>query len=152
MTTQLIHLRDFQPLTDWQYENIREFTRAIDENFLFRLVEHTRHVPSQHDIWFFLSGPTIAGMLWTEPQQDENSHTTLRVHALHIDPYTSSELSRKVTRIFEKEITNKAKALGIKRLGFYTRRNPHAFMRRLNRTTPPKRKWKLDSYVLTRPV
>ncbi len=153
MTDQIVHMRDFQRLCAWQLNALHEFTKAIHETFLNTLLSENKfHVPSNHDIWFFLQGPVLVGFLWTEPQRDENSTTTLRVHGLYIDPTTTPALSKRVTKTFEILLQKKAASLGIKRLGFYTRRHLQAFMRRLNRTAPKKKPWTLDSYVLTRPV
>lgn len=103
-------------------------------------------------MWFYEIGMFAVGFLWGQQQHHEDGEEVLRVQALFIDPLLPIKDSIRVTTRFEKCLTDYAHAHELSTIGFYTRRQPDAFMRRLNRTAPDNSKWALDSYVITRKV
>lgn len=139
--------------TSPQFRLIHSFIDATKEtmfdSWLYSIFPH------DHRVYFynrnFGSGISYPiAFLWVEMQMAENLiDRVLRVHALYIRP-PSMAISQKITKTFERILSSEAKLRGIKEIGFYTRRNPEAFMRRLNRTAPHP--WQLDSYVITRKV
>lgn len=138
-------------LRPWQRSMVRIFTDDIQEPLLWNmLAAHDNTVPPHSRMWFYEIGMFFVGFLWAQKQIQEDGEKVLRVQALYIDPLLPIKDSIRATRRFEKLLTSYAQENKITSIGFYTRRQPDAFMRRLNRTAPSP--WKLDSYVLTRKV
>lgn len=125
---------------------VKRFCQRTREFFLLR---HGQ-VPPGHDVHFFVGTIGPLAFLWTEFQGHELGGKMLRVHALYIEPGVTPRWSSYITDKFEKVLTKMAKEAGAREIGFYTRRNPEAFVRRLNKTSPHR--WVLDSHVVVRRV
>lgn len=138
-------------LRGWQRTMIHIFAKDIKESLLCdTLTDNENKVPLYSRMWFYEIGMFFVGFLWAQQQTQEDGEKVLRVQALYLDPLLPIKDSIRATRRFEKCLSGYAATNSIPTIGFYTRRQPDAFMRRLNRTAPSP--WKLDSYVLTRKV
>ena len=107
-------------------------------------------IPVNQRVYFYYVDEHPIAFLWTAIQPNETGGITLRVHALYVKKEILPADSKKITTTFEKILTSMARDRKASEIGFYTRRNPEAFIRRLNRTSPSWRRWTLDSYVITR--
>lgn len=127
---------------------IRHFCSRTKE---FQLMAF-RMVPWNHEVCFFKEDEKPIAFLWTSIETTELNTQIIRVQALYVKSGIAAAKSRRITEIFEQRLTKLGETKEIKEIGFYTRRNPEAFLRRLNRTVPKARSWFLDSYVCVRRV
>lgn len=101
---------------------------------------------SEEEIWASMT-PNETRSVWrvgdgfgvAEIREDEKGTKGVLVNHLYIK-------SNGDIREFDQKIGEWGKTLGAKWVGFYTRRNPAAFLRKLGNG------WELDSYVLTRAI
>lgn len=139
------------PLSSWQMDLVWEFTGATKEYFLEKILRNNNNlVPENSRMWFYTEDNVPTAFMWAQQQPHEDGGKVLRVHACYIMSGTEKKVSDNILSKFEARLTIYAKSNGMSHVGFYTVRNPWAFVRRLNRTSP--KPWSVDSYVLTRKV
>lgn len=140
----------WQQLSEKQATLVKKFSKLLDEDFLFQLLRD-RHftVPLNQKMWFY----DDTSFLWAAPTVQENGTSVIQVHAAFVSPFLSPSEATFILQEFETRLNQYAQEHKISEIGFYTRRNPQAFMRRLNRAGQNLfSEWTLDSYVLKRAV
>lgn len=93
--------------------------------------------------WYIWQEGEIVGYLYAEVQPNEFRKMVLVIQNVYIKKKNGKY---GFIREVDKLLVEAAKKRGIDELGFYTRRNPEAFIRHIGA------RWQLDSYVLKRKV
>lgn len=148
---KITQLNQFEELNTTEILFISRFCREIKEPRLnLLLASYDFCVPPNATLWFCRkSNKGIQAFMWATKRNGEDHMFVFQIEAVYITPTTRIN-SREIFSAFEKRGEEYARTNGCTSMGFYTRRNPHAFIRTLNRTAP--KKWSIDSHVLTRPI
>ena len=93
-------------------------------------------------LWlFFDSRGDIFGFAFAEIMYSELGHKVVNIHHLYICGYDRGAIHE-----FDHKVGDWGREHGALEVGFYTRRDPVAFLRRI------KNGWEFDSYVLKRKI